>query len=297
MHKGIQDMQLTDFVHLLISGLAQGSGYALVALGFVFIYRATEIVNFAHGELMMLGAFTALTFISIWGLGFWLGAFLAVVAMGVFGYLLDAVVMRRVVGESPSIVFILTVAIGVVLKALAGMIWGYRAQVLDSPLSGLVEIGGFSISSSRIAIIVGMIIICVLLYAFLSRTLLGLAIQAASQNQLAAYYSRVPVKRLISVVWAIGAMVAAVAGILMAPITQVTPEITVIGIKALAGAVIGGFGSIPGALLGCLLIGVAEPFLDFLYPPLQGVYAYAIMLIVLAIRPEGLLPQTFRKKV
>jgi branched-chain amino acid transport system permease protein len=127
--------------------------------------------------------------------------------------------------------------------------------------------------------------------------MLGLAIQAASQNQLAAYYSRVPVKLLISIVWGIGAMVAALAGVLMAPITQVSPEIASIGIKALAGAVIGGFGSIPGAVLGCLLIGVAEPFLDYIYPPLQGVYAYAIMLIVLAVRPEGLLPQTFQKKV
>lgn len=290
-------MQLSDALFLLVSGLAQGSGYALVAIGFVFIYRATEIVNFAHGDLMMFGAFFALTFVSTWGLGFWLGLALAVLAMGLFGFLLDAIVMRRVVGESPSIVFILTVAIGVVLKALAGIIWGYPAQALPSPLTGSVQVGAVAISSSRIAIIFGMILCCIALYLFLTRTLLGLTIQAASQNQLAAYYSRVPVKFLISVVWGIGAMVAALAGVLMAPITQVSPEIAIIGIKALAGAVIGGFGSIPGAVLGCLLIGVAEPFLDFMYPPLQGVYAYAIMLIVLAIRPEGLLPQTFKKKV
>jgi len=290
-------MQYSDMLFLLVSGLAQGSGYALVAIGFVFIYRATEIVNFAHGDLMMFGAFFALTFVSSWGLGFWFGLALAVVAMGLFGFLLDAVVMRRVVGESPSIVFILTVAIGVVLKALAGIIWGYPAQVLPSPLTGSVHIGAISVSSSRIAIIFGMTLCCVALYLFLTRTLLGLTIQAASQNQLAAYYSRVPVKFLISVVWGIGAMVAALAGVLMAPITQVSPEIAIIGIKALAGAVIGGFGSIPGAVLGCLLIGVAEPFLDFMYPPLQGVYAYAIMLIVLAVKPEGLLPQTFKKKV
>jgi branched-chain amino acid transport system permease protein len=290
-------MQFTDALFLLTSGLAQGSGYALVAIGFVFIYRATEIVNFAHGDLMMFGAFFALTFVSSWGFGFWPGVALAVLAMGVFGFLLDAVVMRRVVGESASIVFILTVAIGVVLKSLAGIIWGYPAQVLPNPLTGSVQIGSIAVASSRLAIIGGMLLSCIALYLFLTRTLLGLAIQAASQNQLAAYYSRVPVKLLISVVWGIGAMVAAVAGVLMAPITQVSPEIAVIGIKALAGAVIGGFGSIPGAVLGCLLIGVAEPFLDFAYPPLQGVYAYAIMLIVLAIRPEGLLPQTFRKKV
>lgn len=290
-------MQITDAMQLLLIGVAQGCGYALVALGFVFIYRATEIVNFAHGELMMLGAFAVLTFAEIWGMGFWLGAALGVLSLGIFGYLLDAAVMRRVIGESQSSIFILTVALGVMLKALAGMIWGYMPRVLNTPFQSNIDLGVITINSSRIAIIVGTVLICAALYFFLSRTRLGLAIQAASQNQLAAYYSRIPVKRLVSMIWAIGAMVAAVAGVLMAPVTQVDTEITVFGIKALAGAVVGGFGSIPGALLGCLLIGIAEPFLDYAYPPLQGVYAYIIMLVVLFIRPEGLIPQTFRKKV
>lgn len=290
-------MQITDAMQLLLIGVAQGCGYALVALGFVFIYRATEIVNFAHGELMMLGAFAVLTFAEIWGMGFWLGAALGVLSLGIFGYILDAAVMRRVIGESQASIFILTVALGVMLKALAGMIWGYTPRVLNTPFQSNIDLGAMTINSSRIAIIVGTVLICVALYIFLSRTRLGLAIQAASQNQLAAYYSRIPVKRLVSMIWAIGAMVAAVAGVLMAPVTQVDTEITVFGIKALAGAVVGGFGSIPGALLGCLLIGIAEPFLDYTYPPLQGVYAYIIMLVVLFIRPEGLIPQTFRKKV
>lgn len=290
-------MQFTDAMQLLFIGVAQGSGYALVALGFVFIYRATEIVNFAHGELMMLGAFAVLTFAEIWGLGFWLGAVLGVLSLGIFGYLLDAAVMRRVIGESQASVFILTVAIGLMLKALAGMIWGFMPRVLDTPFQDVVNLGWITVNSSRIAIIIGTVLICAALYLFLSNTRLGLAIQATSQNQLAAYYSRIPVKRLVSVIWAIGAMVAAVAGVLMAPITQIDTEITVIGIKALAGAVVGGFGSIPGALLGCLLIGIAEPFLDYAYPPLQGVYAYIIMLVVLFFRPEGLIPQTFHKKV
>ena len=290
-------MQIADVANLLVIGLAQGCGYALVALGFVFIYRATEIVNFAHGELMMLGAFAVLTFAELGGLGFWAAAALGILSLGVFGYLLDAIVMRRVIGESQTSIFILTVALGVMLKALAGMIWGYTPLVLQTPFQGTVQLGSITIATSRLAIIAGTVIICAMLYLFLSKSRLGLAIQAASQNQLAAYYSRIPVKRLVSIVWAIGAMVAAVAGLLMAPVTQVSPEITVIGIKALAGAVVGGFGSIPGALLGCLLIGVAEPFLDYAYPPLQGVYAYAIMLIVLFVRPEGLIPQTFLKKV
>tara|TARA_R110002110_G_scaffold406897_2_gene627295 strand:+ start:1749 stop:2621 length:873 start_codon:yes stop_codon:yes gene_type:complete len=290
-------VEFSDAIQLLLIGISQGCGYALIAIGFVFIYRATEIVNFAHGELMMLGAFMVLTFSEIWGLGFWLGSALGILSLGVFGYLLDAVVMRRLVGQAQATIFILTVAIAMMLRALAGMIWGWTPLSLSVPFTNDITFGGVVIGLDRIAIIVGTIVISLLLYAFFSRTRTGLAIQAASQNQLAAYYSRIPVKRLIAVVWAIGAMVAAVAGVMMAPVTQVDTGMSIFGIKALAGAVVGGFGSIPGAVLGCLIIGVAEPFLDFYFPAFKGTYAYIIMLAVLFIRPEGLISQTFQKKV
>ncbi|MGC1503588.1 MAG: branched-chain amino acid ABC transporter permease [Sulfitobacter sp.] len=290
-------MEFSDAIQLLLIGISQGCGYALIAIGFVFIYRATEIVNFAHGELMMLGAFMVLTFSEIWGLGFWLGSALGILSLGVFGYLLDAVIMRRLVGQAQATIFILTVAIALMLRALAGMIWGWSPLALSVPFTNDVTFGGVVIGLDRITIIVGTVLISLLLYAFFSRTRTGLAIQAASQNQLAAYYSRIPVKRLIAVVWAIGAMVAAVAGIMMAPVTQVDTGMSIFGIKALAGAVVGGFGSIPGAFLGCLIIGIAEPFLDFYFPAFKGTYAYIIMLVVLFIRPEGLISQTFQKKV
>lgn len=290
-------MEFNDILQLLLIGLSQGCGYALVAIGFVFIYRATEIVSFAHGEIMMFGAFMVLTMAELWGLGFWLGAAMGLLSMGVIGYCLDTVVMRRMIGESQASIFILTVALGLMIKALAGMIWGYSTFILIPPYHGDISLGSVVIGTDRIAVMLGTVLVCVLLWGFFSRTKVGLAMQAASQNQLAAYYSRVPVKRLVSLIWAIAAMVAALAGLLMAPITQVDTEISIFGIKAIAGAIVGGFGSIPGALLGCLIIGVAEPFLDYLYPPLKGVYAYIILLAVLFIRPEGLIPQTFQKKV
>lgn len=290
-------MELSDFFQLSLIGISQGCGYALVAIGFVFIYRATEIINFAHGELMMLGAFMILTLAQIWGLNFWLAATLGILSLGAFGYLLDAVVMRRVVGESQASIFILTVAIGLMLRSLAGMIWGWSPLSLSVPFTNDFELGSIIVGMDRLAIIAMTILLCVVLYLFFSKTRTGLAIQASSQNQLAAYYSRIPVKKLISIVWAISAMVAAIAGMMMAPVTQVDTGMSAFGIKAFAGAVVGGFGSIPGALLGCLLIGVAEPFLDFLFPPFKGVYAYIIMLVVLFVKPEGLIPQTFTKKV
>lgn len=290
-------MELSDVAQLAVIGLSQGCAYALVAVGFVFIYRATEIVNFSHGELMMLGAFMVLTFAEIFGFNFWLAAAMGILSLGVFGYLLDATVMRRMAGESQASIFILTVAIGLMLRSVAGMIWGWSPLALNVPFKFDVTTGGLVIGMDRIAIIVGTVVLCGVLYLFFSRTQTGLAIQAASQNQLAAYYNRIPVKRLISVVWAIAAMLAAFAGMMMAPVTQIDTSMSAFGIKALAGAVVGGFGSIPGALLGCLLIGVAEPFLDYFFPPLKGVYAYVIMLLVLFVRPDGLISQTYRKKV
>jgi branched-chain amino acid transport system permease protein len=290
-------MSTSDVFQLLLIGLSQGCGYALVAIGFVFIYRATEVVNFAHGEIMMFGAFVVLTFAELWGFGFWLGAACGLLAMAVVGYLLDMLVMRRMIGENQASVFILTVAIGLIIKATAGMIWGFSPQVMNSPFQGNVSAGGIVIGLDRLAIMGGTAIVCVALWAFFSRTQIGLAMQAASQNQLAAYYSRVPVRRLVSITWAIAALVAAFAGVLMAPITQIDTEMSIFGIKAIAGAVVGGFGSIPGALIGCLIIGMSEPFLDYFYPPLKGVYAYVILLVVLVVRPEGIIPQTYQKKV
>lgn len=290
-------MEINIAIELLLIGISQGCGYALVAIGFVFIYRSTEIINFAHGELMMLGAFLILTFSRIPGMNFWVAVILSTACMGLIGYLLDVVVMRRVIGESQASIFILTVAIGFALKSTAGMIWGWEPLSLATPFKGSIDIGGIDIGIDRLAVVVGTIILCSLLYFFFNKMRIGLAIQASSQNQLAAYYSRIPVKKLISLVWVIAAMTAAFAGMMMAPLTQVDTEMSMFGIKAFAGAVVGGFGSIPGALLGCLIIGVAEPFLDYAFPAFKGVYAYIIMLSVLFIKPEGLISQTFKKKV
>ncbi len=291
-------LPVNDIIHLAVTGLAQGCAYGLIALGFVLIYKATEVVNFAHGEFMMLGAFAVLAYSEAMGGSFWPAFVLGCLSIGVVGYLLDAQIMRRIIGQSSASIFILTVAFGFIFRSAAGMIWGWKTLTLSTPFGGTVTIAeGLTISSGRIAIIVATIILCGVLYLFFSKTRYGIAMQAASQNQLAAYYMGIPVKRLVSVTWAIGATIAAAAGALLAPVTQVDTTIGFLGIKALAGAIVGGFGSIPGALLGCLLIGIIEPFADYYFPAIKGVSAYVVMLLVLFVRPEGLISQTFQKKV
>jgi branched-chain amino acid transport system permease protein len=232
------------------------------------------------------------------GLGFWPGFLFGCLAIGALGYLIDAQIMRRIIGQSSASIFIMTVAFGFIFRSVAGMIWGWNTLSLDTPFDGTWTIGSdFSIGTDRVAIVFATAILCTALYLFFARTRYGIAMQAAAQNQLAAYYMGIPVKRLVSVTWAIGAMIAAAAGALLAPVTQVDTTIGFLGIKALAGAIVGGFGSIPGALLGCLLIGIIEPFADYYLPAIKGVSAYVVMLLVLFVRPEGLIVQTFRKKV
>ena len=291
-------LQVNDIIHLTVTGLAQGCAYGLIALGFVLIYKATEVVNFAHGEFMMLGAFAVLAYSEAMGGSFWPAFILGCLSVGVVGYLIDAQIMRRIIGQSAASIFILTVAFGFIFRSLAGMIWGWKTLSLDTPFDGNFVIAeGLSISQDRIAIVVATAILCGVLYLFFSKTRYGVAMQAASQNQLAAFYMGIPVKRLVSVTWAIGAIIAAAAGALLAPVTQIDTTIGFLGIKALAGAIVGGFGSIPGALLGCLLIGIIEPFADYYFPAIKGVSAYVVMLLVLFVRPEGLISQTFQKKV
>lgn len=288
-----------DLAQLLVTGIAQGCIYGLIALGFVLIYKATEMVNFAQGDLMMIGAFVALTLIAGLGLPYWLGLLAAVIAMAAAGYLLEVLLLRPISGQPQFAIVILTISLGFVLRAIAGVVWGHNPVSFDTPFSGkMLAVGAAMIAQENVAIIVGTLLLCSLLFAFFRYTRLGVAMQAASQNQLAAYYMGIPVKRLSSTIWAISAGVAAVAGVLMAPVTLVEPQMGFLGIKAFAAAVIGGFGSLPGALLGGLIVGIGEQFAGAWLPQgFKETAAYLLMLTVLTLRPGGLFAQVQRKKV
>jgi branched-subunit amino acid ABC-type transport system permease component len=384
-------------LQLLLSGLAVGCIYGLVALGFVLIYKATELVNFAQGDLLMLGAFTCYMFIVWYGMGYWLAFALAVVMIGLFGALLDWAILRRVIGQPQFAVVMLTIGLGAVFRSFASIAWGSEIYTLPSPFSGrqatlgglkgveeylsiillcavlyafftfsklgnavqaalqnrlaayskgipvkLVfwlilaiavgvvaiavsrvpvwrivpillihtsldfiglkefadRLGHVSISEEYLAIIIGTVLLCAVLYAFFTYTKLGIAMQAASQNQLAAYYMGIPVKLVFSLIWAISAGVAAIAGVLLAPVSLIDTNLGFIGLKAFAAAVLGGFGSIPGALAGGLTIGLIELFSGAYLPQgFKDVAAYVVLLIVLAVRPQGMFGAMVRKRV
>lgn len=290
-----------DVSQLLVSGLANGCIYGLIALGFVLIYKATEAVNFAQGDMMMLGAF-----ITLWltnsdqlGLPFWIAVPLAIALMGVIGYVLDLVVIRQMFGQSQVAVVILTIAIGFVMRFAAGTLWGHEPQSLETPFAGKdVSFGGVVLGVDEVAVIVSTLLLTVLFYFYFNNTRLGVAMQASSQNQLAAYYMGIPVKRVQSLVWALAGMMATVAGILYAAKGSIDPSAGLLGIKAFAAAVIGGMGSLPGALIGGLIIGVMEPFAAYyIAAGYSQIAPYLLLFLVLVFRPHGILAQVHRKKV
>ena len=276
-----------------------GCIYGLVALGFVLIYKATELVNFAQGDLLMLGAFTCYMLVVWYGVGYWLAFVLAVAAVAVFGAVLDATVLRRVIGQPHFALVMLTIGLAAMFRAFASITWGSEIYTLPTPFSAkATRIGGVAVSHEYVSIIVGTVLLCGALYAFFTFTRVGVAMQAASQNQLAAYYMGIPVKRMFSLVWAISAGVAAIAGVLLAPVSLIDINLGFIGLKAFSAAVLGGFGSIPGALVGGVTIGLIELFSGVYLPQgFKDVAAYVVLLLVLAVRPQGMFGTVGRKKV
>ncbi len=218
-------------LQLVLNGLAVGCIYGLVALGFVLIYKTTELVNFAQGDLLMLGAFTCYMFVVWYGLGYWLAFALAVGAVALFGAALDAAVLRRVIGQPQFAVVMLTIGLGATFRSVASITWGSEIYTIPTPFSARQSmVGKVSVSHAYVAIIVGTVLLCAVLYAFFTYTKVGVAMQATSQNQLAAYYMGIPVKRMFSLIWAISAGVAAVAGVLLAPVSLIDVNLGFIGL-------------------------------------------------------------------
>jgi branched-chain amino acid transport system permease protein len=290
-----------QILQLLLSGIAQGCIYGLIALGFVLIYKATETVSFAQGELMMVGAFCAFAGMSLFGLPFWLAALLAVAAMVAFGVLLELVVIRPILGQPQFSIVMLTIGIGYVARGLVTMIPGIGTETHTLPVpykDQIWKFGELVVNLEQLAIIVATAVLCGLLFAMFRYSKLGIAMQASSQNQLAAYYMGIPVKRLNGLVWGLAAAVAAIAGMLLAPITFVHANMGFIGLKAFPAAVVGGFGSLPGAIVGGLVIGIVESFAGFYLPDgFKDTAPYIVVLVMLMVKPNGLFGEKLRKKV
>ena len=288
-------------LQIVISGVAQGCIYGLIALGVVLIYKATETVSFAQGELMMLGAFLGLVVMTSLGFPFWLAFAAAVLAMGAFGIVLERLVIRPILGQPAFSIVMLTIGIGYVARGVITMLPGIGTETHTLPVpykDQVWNLGALVLNVEQMVIIAATVVLSSVLYALFRYSKVGVAMQAASQNQIAAYYMGIPVKRLNGLVWGLAAAVAAIAGLLVAPITFVHANMGFIGLKAMPAAVVGGFGSLPGAIVGGLIIGIVESLAGFYLPEgFKDIAAYVVVLIMLVVKPNGLFGEKLRKKV
>ena len=293
------DAALVQFLQLSLNGIAIGSIYALVALGLVMTYKATEVLNFAHGDILMGSAFVGWGLISVAGLPFWVAVPVTMAIAAAFAYLLDARVLRIIVGQPHFAGVMLTLALAFMLRGAVSMAFGPTSRNLPTPWSGqTTHIGPLVVADLNLVILAAALIITALLFVFLRRTSLGVSVQAASQNQLAAYLCGIPVKRLNSIVWAIAGAMAAIGGLLLAPIALVDISLWFVVLKALAALVLGGFGSIPGAIVGGLLIGLVEQWSGVYLPDgFKDVMAYLVLIAILILWPRGILGEAHGRRV
>ena len=288
-------------LQIVISGMAQGCIYGLIALGLVLIYKTTETVSFAHGELMMLGAFAGFALMTLLGWPFWLAMLATIAVLALFGFGLERIVIRPILGQPAFSIVMLTIGIGYVARGLITMIPGIGTETHTLPVpykDEVINAGALVLNVEQLVVIGATAILCAMLFVLFKYSKVGIAMQAASQNQLAAYYMGIPVKRLNGMVWALASAVAAVAGLLLAPITFVHANMGFVGLKAFPAAVVGGFGSLPGAIVGGLVIGVVESLAGFYLPDgFKDTAPYIVVLLMLMLKPSGLFGEKLRKKV
>jgi branched-chain amino acid transport system permease protein len=292
---------INEVIQTILSGISIGCVYGLVALGFVLIFKATEVINFAQGELLMVGAFLSYTLITFLNFPYWVALLVTVILMGFFGLVLERTVLRSLVGEPVYAIVIVTIGISFFLRSTVSMIpgWGTDTYGFKTPFTDkVVRAGELVLSWEQISVILISTILIVILFSFFRYTRVGTAMRATSQNQLAAVYMGISVTRVFSLTWTIAAGLGGIGGILLAPITFVHMNMGFIGLKAFPAAVLGGFGSLPGAIVGGLIIGITESLAGFYLPEgWKDIAAWIILIGVLMVRPQGLFGIQEKKKV
>lgn len=294
-------MSLLDlpWAQLIVNGLALGSLYALAAFGIVLIFKTTDVITFAQGETAMFCTFIAFTLITALNLPFVLAFVLTLVFAIILGACIERVVMRRVSARSIINPVIVTVGLSLILLGLAGWIWGYDVRPFPAPVSGPPLRLGTIVLSQLNALILGvMLLLMVLLFAFFRYSMTGIAMRAVAQNRLAAQLMGINVNRINAIGWGLGTALAAVTGILIAPLNYLDP--TMMGdvmLKAFAAAVLGGFTSMPGAVVGGLVLGILDSVIGFQVSELRTTIAFLLIVLVLVVRPGGLLGTHAIKKV
>jgi len=290
------------FLDHLINGLSLGSIYAIIALGYTMVYGIAKMLNFAHGDVIMVGAYVAFCGLQYWGLSPVLAILVAMVACTILGITIEGLAYRPLRQAASLAVLITAIGVSYLLQNIALMIWGANPKSFPTTFinGSSIRLGQLSISSATIITILANVVIMVGLTLFTTKTKMGKAMRCVSEDRGAAELMGINVNRTISLTFAIGSALAAIAGILLCssyPILQPTTG-SMPGIKAFTAAVFGGIGSIPGAMLGGILLGVIEIFgKAYISTELGDAIVFAVLIIVLLVKPAGLLGKPMREKV
>jgi branched-chain amino acid transport system permease protein len=281
---------MTQLLQFAFSGLTVGAVYALVALGFTLIYNACDVINFAQGEFVMLGGMTTV-FLGIAGVPLPLAAGLAIIVTVAAGVALHRFAIEPARGSSAVVLIIITIGASIFLRGTAQVVFDKRFHSLP-PWFGAdpIRVGGAAILPQSLVVLAGAVVIVVLLWAFIDRTLFGKAIVATAANRLAARLVGINTRRIVGVSFAISAAIGAVAGILITPITLTSYDVgTLLALKGFAAAMLGGIGSAVGAVAGGLLLGLLEAFAaGYLSSQYKDAVAFVVILLVLLAVPRGL---------
>jgi branched-chain amino acid transport system permease protein len=299
-------MDINFFFEVLIGGLLSGVMYSLVAIGYVLIYKSSGVFNFAQGAMVFFAALTTTGFIKM-GVPFWVSVGLAFVCMVLLGLFTEKIVLRPLVSQPEISLFMATIGLTFFVEGLAQLMWGADVRELnigiaDEPIGWLMDKVGIGVSRFDLvaAGIAGALV--ALLAAFFQYTSVGRALRAVADDHQAALSIGIPLQNIWRVVWAVAGFVALVAGLLWGARNGVQFALTFVALKALPVLIIGGFTSIPGAIVGGLIIGAAEKLAEVYIGPMvgggiEGWFAYVLALLFLLVRPEGLFGEKIIRRV
>ncbi len=277
------------FFQTLVGGLSLGAVYALVAMGFSLVYRTMGLVNFAHGNVVMIGAYIASTFYLSVKLPFVLATAVALVVTALVGVVIERV-LRPLENKDFDLMLIGTIGFGIVLEAGATIIWGATGRAVKNPVqTAPVNVLGTRVRTYDLVVLAVTAVAMLLLVLFLQRTKRGIAMQAVAMDHEAATAVGIHVGRSNAIAFAIGAGLAALAGGLAGPLLYVSPTMGgSLGIKGFAGAILGGFGNIPGAIVGGLAIGILDSFSAGHFQGYSDLVTFLVFAVAVMIRPTGI---------
>ena len=290
---------MNTFVALTVYGLADGAILALAALGFVLIYKATRVINFAQGEFLLVGAYTLYAAYVLMGLPLILAAFVGVLFAIVLGVLVERFVLRPLIGENAISVIMVTIGLSAVLKALVQLFFGTSVREQPKILpTGVWQVGGITVPVNRLLVIVIAAAVLAGFTVFFRRSRHGIAMRAVADDQQAALTMGISVRRVFALAWVLAAVSALVAGVLLADLSAVEQGIATFGLIVFPVVILGGLDSVPGTIVGGLTIGLLKQYVSgYADPGLAEVVPYLVLVAILLVRPYGIFGETRIERV